>query len=100
MNATSALPKADPAGLSETFGVCAVICARFVWLRASSIAALTAVIAIGVSWTFVSRNVAVTMISSSWLSCDQAICGPAAEPARAATIAECNAVLFIEKPPG
>ena len=49
MYATSALPNEEFAGRSETFGAFAVIWNRFVWLRASSISALTAVIAIGVS---------------------------------------------------
>jgi hypothetical protein len=49
--------------LSVTLGAWAVICEMSVWLRASSIAALTAVIASGVSWSFCSRNWAVTTIS-------------------------------------
>jgi len=49
MYATSALPNEEFAGRNETFGAFAVIWKRFVWLRASSISALTAVIAIGVS---------------------------------------------------
>src|SRR6185295_7698770 len=62
--ATSALPDEEFAGRKETFGAFAVIWNRFVWLRASSISALTAVIAIGVSCTLEERNSAVTMISS------------------------------------
>src|SRR5215471_11110012 len=64
MYATSALPEEEFAGRNETFGAFAVIWNRFVWLRASSISEVTAVMAIGVSCTLDERNSAVTMISS------------------------------------
>ena len=61
-------PKAPPVSIRFTFGAWRVTSARLFWLRCSSSAAFTAVIAIGVSCSFCERNCAVTTTSASTLS--------------------------------
>jgi predicted transcriptional regulator len=68
MFAPSEGPKAAPCGLSVTDGAWLATWLMSVWLRDSSMAELTAVMAIGVSCRFCARNCAVTTISSVWLS--------------------------------
>src|SRR4051812_6358146 len=56
-------PNDAPCGFNVTFGALSATWARLVWLLASIVAALTAVIANGVSCRFCARNWAVTTIS-------------------------------------
>src|SRR5690606_826000 len=66
MLAPSDGPNVAPCGFSVTDGAWFATWLMSVWLRASSISALTAVIAIGVSCRFCSRNCAVTRMTSPW----------------------------------
>ncbi len=63
IEAASDGPKAAPAGFRVTFGAWLATCSIEVWPRFSSIWAFTAVMAIGVCWTFCDRNWAVTTTS-------------------------------------
>ena len=87
-------PNEAPCGLSVTLGAVSATCARLVWLRASMIAALTAVIAIGTSCSFWSRNCAVTTMSGVVLSAALASSAAAAwgaAPCAKAGVAQANA---------
>ena len=88
MNVIIALPAPWPAGVIVTLGACLATSTMFVWPRASSISALTAVTATGVSWTLASRNSVVTMISSI---CAEAVAAYSDAPPMAAAIAKRSA---------